>query len=92
MLEENDSYPGRDIADQKLKLFFDEIIKPHLPNYEVGFVSMGGEYPTSANVTMSSMNAALQGSRFDYPNNNCQFIHFTNIYNARSILSQGCIY
>lgn len=83
---------GINLAKQKLNSYVEQIIKPLFPNYELASSMMSGYYPTGAELTMSTFGKVLKGSQFYYPENKSDFIHFTNIHNARNIISEGCIY
>lgn len=90
--DDDDRDYGIKLAKQKLNDYVEQIIKPLFPNYELITSMMSGYYPTGAELTMSTFGKVLKGSQFYYPENRSDFIHFTNIHNARNIISEGCIY
>lgn len=83
---------GINLAHYKLTSFVENILKPFIPNYESSISTMSGYYPCSAELIISTFSNALKGSQFYYPTEKSDFVHFTNIKNARNIISEGCIY
>jgi len=90
--DEDERNYGINLANQKLENFIENILKPILPNYESSLSTMSGYYPNSAELLMSTFCNSLKGSQFYYPKNTSDFIHFTNIKNARNIITEECIY
>jgi hypothetical protein len=83
---------GINLANQQLNTYIEEILKPLFPHYDRTSSIMSGYYPNGAELTMSTFGKVLRGSQFYYPENQSNFVHFTNIHNARNIISEGCIY
>lgn len=83
---------GTIVANQKLNCYIENILKPLIPHYERASSMMSGYNPEGAELTMSTFGKVLKRSQFYFSEVHTDFIHFTNIKNARSIITEGCVY
>jgi len=79
-------------ANQKLNEYIEKVLRPHFPNYSIASAISWGDHPTGIELTMSPFGEVLKASQFYYQSNQSDFVHFTNIHNARNIITEGCVY
>lgn len=85
---EYENFKGFEFTE-KYEKYIKEVLKPHLPNFEVAIATNYGY--DSFQLSMSPFGKVLEGSQFYYDEGNT-FVHFTNLDAALKILSEGCIH